>query len=435
MNLLNLEALEHIVQTEGLFLPISRALLRLSLPLRVADRTLPNRLVIQPMEGCDAEADGAPGELTERRYLRFAQSGAALIWFEATAIVAEGKANPRQLMLTQANLPHFQRLVARIREAARKASGFEPLLILQATHSGRYSKPNGAPAPIPAYHSPIYEPSAAIADDCIASDAYLDSLPERYAQTARLAQAAGFDGVDIKACHRYLLSELFSAFTRPGRYGGDFERRTRLFLDALRAAQAATAAPFLTTARLNVYDGAPAPYGFGANAEGGVDLAEPIRLVRTLRDEFALPLLNITIGNPYVNPHVNRPFDRGAYTPPESPLSGVARICACTAQIKRAAPSVALISSGNSYLRDLAPYVAAGMLEHGAADLIGFGREAFAYPDFARALLTFGRLDPQKCCVTCSKCTELMRAGGPTGCVVRDSAVYAPLYRRYVVDK
>ncbi|HUU12820.1 MAG TPA: flavin oxidoreductase/NADH oxidase, partial [Terriglobia bacterium] len=56
-----------------------------------------NSLAIHPMEGCDGELDGRPGELTIRRYRRFGAGGAKLIWFEACAVAPEGRANPRQL--------------------------------------------------------------------------------------------------------------------------------------------------------------------------------------------------------------------------------------------------------------------------------------------------------------------------------------------------
>ena len=47
--------------------------------LTVGGKTIPNRLACQAMEGCDGTADGAPGELTARRYDRFARGGAGLI--------------------------------------------------------------------------------------------------------------------------------------------------------------------------------------------------------------------------------------------------------------------------------------------------------------------------------------------------------------------
>ena len=91
----------------GAELPLAENLSPLAQPIHIGEHTLPNRLAIQPMEGCDGTLDGAPGELTLRRYHRFAESGASLIWEEATAILHEGRANPRQLMLTEQNLDAF----------------------------------------------------------------------------------------------------------------------------------------------------------------------------------------------------------------------------------------------------------------------------------------------------------------------------------------
>jgi 2,4-dienoyl-CoA reductase-like NADH-dependent reductase (Old Yellow Enzyme family) len=404
--------------------------------LTVDEHEIHNRLVIQPMEGCDGTLAGGPDELTRRRYHRFAKSGAGLIWFEAVAVKSEGRANPRQLMLTAKNLDEFKSLVNDIKETSLKENGFAPVVVMQATHSGRYSKPNGVPAPIIVYHSPIFEKSKPIDDDRIITDDHLKDLEEWYADSARMADKAGFDGVDIKACHRYLMSEMLSAYTRPGEYGGSFANRTRLYRNAIAAAKAAVNGSTFITSRLNIYDGFPYPYGFGVNAAGGIepDLSEPVKLVELLHDQFQINLLNYTIGNPYFNPHVNRPYDLGDYVPEEHPLEGVARMCQCIADVKTAVPDVKVISSGNSYLRQFSSNLAAGMVESGKTDLAGFGREAFAYPEFASDILKNDGMDPRKCCITCSKCTELMRASSTAGCVIRDSEVYLPIYKRDVLE-
>mgnify|MGYP001624435053 CR=1 FL=1 len=422
----------------GISLPLSENLACLQEPLTLQDgHTVQGRIAIQPMEGCDGNADGSPAELTLRRYRRFAGSGAGLIWAEAVAVTPEGRANPRQLWLTEDNLDAFKAMTEQIREISLKENGFAPLIILQATHSGRYSKPTGTPAPIIAYQNPLFEKDAPIDPARIITDDRLKELEEAYGKTARLAEAAGFDGVDIKACHRYLVSELLSAYNRPGAYGGSFENRTRFYRNALSSAKAHVSGRMLITSRLNVYDGFPYPYCFGVSPAGGLqpDLAEPIRLVKALREEMGMELLDITIGNPYVNPHVNRPYDAGPYVPEEHPLEGVARMFACIGQIARAVPGMKIISSGHSYLRQLAPYLAAGAVETGVSAMAGFGREFFAYPDFPRDLFKTGALAPEKCCIACGKCSELMRAGSMAGCVVRDAETYLPLYQRDVLKR
>ncbi len=400
--------------------------------LDIGKKIIPNRLACQAMEGCDGNADGTPGELTLRRYDRFAKGGAGLIWYEATAVLPEGKANPRQLYINEGNLDAFARQVERIKETALRENGTEPVVIMQATHSGRYSKPEGVPAPLIAYNNPIFEKDTPIDSDRIVTDEYIDRVKEALINASILAEKAGFDGVDIKACHRYLNCELLSAYERKGRYGGSFENRTRLLRESILGAMEVTDNSFIVSSRMNVYDGFPYPYGFGVREDTDidVDLTEPTELIEILAS-YGVKLLNITMGNPYFNPHVNRPFAKGGYVHPEHPLEGVARMLNGIAEIKNSVPDIKIISSALSYLGVAAPFVAAGFIEQGGFDIAGFGRTIFAYPDFAKDILTKGETDKNKICLCCGKCTEIMRTpGGTPGCVIRDKEVYAPIYRK-----
>lgn len=432
----SLDELKQELDLVGVRLPLSEDLSALQREVKIGSKTAANSIAIQPMEGCDGTADGRPAELTLRRYDRFARSGAGLIWAEAVAITPEGRANPRQLWLTRDNLDEYKKFVAGIKETCMRENGFEPVVIMQATHSGRYSKPEGVPAPLIAYNNPIFEGDKPIAAERILSDDYLYGLIDKFGASASLAEQAGFDGVDIKCCHRYLNSELLSAYTRKGDFGGSLENRTRLLRSGVAAAQAATGSDFIVTSRLNVYDGFAYPYGWGVREGEGteVDLTEPLELVRVLHQKMGMKLLDVTIGNPYFNPHVNRPYDGGPYVPSEHPLEGVARMAHCVAEIQRANPELKVISSGLSYLRQFSANLAAGELENGVCSIAGFGREAFAYPDFPQDIFKKGAMEPNKCCIACGKCTELMRAGSTAGCVIRDE-VYLPIYRRDVQDK
>ena len=408
----------------GVSLPLARSAAALARPLTVHGRTLANRIVVQPMEGADANADGTPGELTFRRYTRFAQSGAALIWAEAAAVSESGRSSPRQLILNEQTLPAFQRLVQQMREAAREAGSPDPVLILQITHSGRYAKPDGKPAPVIMWHKPLFEAKAPIDDRRIISDGELLRLAPALGGMAALAQRAGFDGVDLKCCHGYLLNESLSAFERPGPYGGSLDNRTRLLLSSMGACRAETSSDFIVTARLGVYDGFPYPHGFGADEACNPVLDDALAIAKTMHDRFDVRLLNVTAGNPYVNPHVNRPYDMGNYLPDEHPLAGVGRITGFAAAMQKALPDTAIVASGLSYLRQYAPLAAAGLIEAGQSALVGFGRLAFADADFARHMLQSSELDAKKVCVTGGQCARLLRAGIPTGCVVRDRDVY-----------
>ncbi len=431
---MNFLDLKKNLSEKNISLPLSEDLKILCKKTVISEKTVYNRLCVQPMEGCDGTFDGKPDTLTKRRYDRFTRGGAGLIWFEATAVVYEGRANPRQLFLCEDTLDSFKRIVSDIKETGLRENGYEPFVVCQLTHSGRYAKPEGTPAPLIAYNNPVFEKDKPIDKSRILSDDALDSLPERFGAAAALAQKAGFDGADIKCCHRYLLCELLSAHTRPGRYGGSFENRTRLYIEALKSARAGTDRDFVITSRLNIYDGFLYPFGFGVKDDGSLepDMTEPKKLIGLLWG-MGITLLDITMGNPYVNPHVNRPFDNGPYAPPEEPLLGVMRMMNLTKEARSAAPGMTVIGSGFSYLRELSPLLAAGAVETGVCDIAGFGREAFAYPGFANDILKNNALDPKKCCIACGKCSELMRAGTVAGCVVRDCEVYLPIYKEKVI--
>lgn len=407
----------------GAFVPLAEDSRALFAPLALAGRSVQNRIVFQPMEGTDGTPDGAPGPLTIRRYERFAAAGPGIIWFEAVATVPEARASAHQLWLTEQNVDAFARLVDRMREVSLQRNGYAPLIIMQATNSGRYSKPRGVPEPLVAYRCPPLE-EGLDQPFRVLTDGELRRYEAAFETTARLAQKAGFDGMDVKCCHRYLACELLSAYTRPGDYGGSYENRTRFLKNAYRAARAGAAGDFFLTSRLNVYDGFAYPYGFGVH-EGSlaVDLAEPLRLIRELQEEFAIPLINVTMGNPYKNPHVNRPYDHGNYVPDEHPLTGIGRMMGGVAELQRQLPGLPVLGSAFSYLRQFAPNLAAGMVGGGHCALAGFGRMAFADPDFVHECRA-GALDPNKLCVACGGCAALLRAGKPAGCIVRDREVY-----------
>lgn len=398
--------------------------------IKIGKKTVRNRLVCQAMEGCDGTYDGKPGELTQRRYSRLARGGAGMIWFEATAVMHEGRANPRQLYINEGNLDSFKRQVNSIKEEALKSNGAEPIIIMQATHSGRYSKPEGVSAPLIAYNNPIYEKDSPLPKENIVSDDYITRVGEALAEGALLAERAGFDGVDIKSCHRYLCCELLSAYNREGAYGGSLENRTRLLRDSIRGAMQNCSRGFIVTTRFNAYDGIPYPYGFGVSPDKGIEvcLDETKWLVSEL-ESYGVELINVTMGNPYFNPHVNRPFAVGAYEAPEHPLVGVARSLKIASDVKSFAPGIKVICSATTYLGVASAGVGASYVEDGSFDFVGYGRQIFAYPDFANDIIHKGELNKDKCCICCSKCTEIMRKGSTPGCVIRDAEVYLPIYK------
>lgn len=423
-----LDDLRRAIDEKGLKIPVSEDLSCLSdsLTLPAGRVTLENRLIVHPMEGFDAETNGAPSEYTFRRYNRFAKSGASMGWMEAVAVCPEGCSNAHQLRITRENLDVFKRLV----EEFHKNSGGKPL-IFQLTHSGRFSAPTGEQHPLVMYKNPLFNNKFCDHDEIpLLTDEYLDTLPELYHNAAELAIEAGFDGLDIKACHKYLLGETLAAYERPGRYGGSYENRTKLFLGIIRDIRDSFGDKAFLASRFNLYDAMEYPYGFGCQRDDPMlpDFDEIGRVIGDMR-ALGIEVINITMGTPYLTPHINRPHTTGGIVP-EDPLIGAERMIKYTAEAQRLFPDVVFAGAGYSFFRQFAPYVAAGAISSGMVKLVGFGRMAFAYPGFASAMLT-GTFEKEKSCLTCSKCTDLMRTHHMTGCPIRDQELYLPLYREY----
>lgn len=438
----SLSQLEDKIKELGLEIPISKDISVLRTKKAFLDAFIPNRLAIQPMEGFDAKKNGSPSDLTLRRYRRYAKGGTALIWFEATAFMKEGRSNPHQLIINQNNVKEFNDLVEDTRDICNntlKELGFknECILILQLNHSGRYTKRNGKPHPIKAFNYEPLQLEDSKRKGRIVSDQELKEIEEKWINGARLAKQVGFDGVDIKACHGYLINELLLAHTREdSKYGGsELKNRARLLLNIIEKSQKEFAedSAFFITSRISAYTGIPYPYGFGVvkrNDESfpaPINLEEPKKLISMLYQK-GVRLINISVGNPHHKPHITRPYDiptKGGTKPSEHPLFSLHRVYSLTQDIKSSIPDdMVVIGSALSYLRQYAGYIAAGLVSKNMVDICGFGRMAFANPSFPLQLFQEGIISKKKTCITCSQCSGLMREGKNTGCVIRD-----PLYK------
>lgn len=383
-----------------------------------------NRVVFQPMEGCDGDRMGGLTDLTIRRYMRFAEGGAGIIWFEAIAVTEEGKANPRQLMITPDNITQYKELIRNIKDRSQTIFGYEPIIIAQLTHGGRQSDHDGIPQPIVAYRSDYLEQGKENRVYTIADDEYCSLIPQMFAKSARLALDAGFDGIDVKCCHGYLLSEFLSAYDRPGIYGGEFNNRVKLLMDCVDAVRCVADGTAIITSRLNASDCYTYPNGYGVSANNEIDLTECKQIISLLRSK-GVELVNISLGNPYLIPHINRPYIKA----PESVLTGINRIHNIMLELTDCGMYTVMSGLTGNGINAISR--AEELLSRGICDMVGFGRMTFAYPKFYVDYLTNGVLDSNKVCLLCGKCSELMRFGEVSGCPIRDKDIYLKLYRQH----
>ena len=418
----------------------------LARPVPWEHRTIGNRFAVLPMEGWDGTAEGKPTDLTLRRWRRFGLSGAKLIWgCEAAAVRHDGRANPHQLLINEANLSAIAEAREILVNAHRERfGGTDDLVVgLQLTHSGRFSRPNDSRRiePRVAYRHPLLDARFSVVSDAqVFTDDELDQLVIDFVQAAGRAARAGFDFVDIKHCHGYLAHELLSAVERPGRYGGSFENRTR-FLRSIVDGIRPESPKLGIGVRLSLFDqlpfqpGAdrvgiatpwqgPYPFAFGADPLEPARIAwkEPLAFLALLQS-LGVRLVCLSCGSPYYNPHLQRPAaapPSDGYLPPEDPLVGVARQLSAVARARAEFPNLLFVGSGYSYLQDWLPQVGQAQVAAGAVDFIGLGRMILSYPELPDDVISGRPLDRRRVCRTFSECTTGPRNGLVSGCFPLD---------------
>jgi 2,4-dienoyl-CoA reductase-like NADH-dependent reductase (Old Yellow Enzyme family) len=443
----------------GIDLPVDDQILAaddgspMSEPIRIGSFKVSNRWCIHPMEGWDAQPDGAPSELTLRRWENFGYSGAKLIWGgEAAAVQPDGRANPNQTLGMPENRAGLRTLLEHLLEAHREVfNTTDGLLVgLQLTHSGRFCRPHSKQLePHVAYHHPLLDAKFGIDpgdQTVVCGDDYLEQLIDRFVAAAGVARDVGYQFVDIKSCHGYLLHEFLSARRRPGPFGGDFEGRTRMLTTIIGRVRDAYP-DLMVGVRLSVFDMPPyttsrgigkpmdyeslLPYEFGFGVDEHdpmkLDLREPFQLIERLR-ELGVVAINLSAGSPYYNPHMQRPAvfpPSDGYLPPEDPLVGVARQIHAARLCKEAFPDLPMVGSGYTYLQDYLPHVAQGVVRHGWTDIVGLGRMVLAYPQLPADVEAGRDWQRKRVCRTFSDCTTAPRHNLVSGCFPLD-----PFYKQ-----
>ncbi len=419
-------------------------------------KTIGNRWAILPMEGWDCLADGAPSEYTRRRWLRFAASGAKLLFgTEAAAVMHSARSNPNQLWIHEKTVSALTQLQQEMRQthAEKFGSADDFMMGLQLTHSGRFAHPNvaGKREAKTAYAHPLLDKKCGCGPQNVLTDLEISDIIEHFVTAAKLSQQAGFDFVDIKHAHGYLGHEFLTAFDRPGPYGGSFENRTR-FCREIIAGIRRDVPGMAVAVRLSLFDilpfrrnddgsGSPMewqgayPYAFGGDGSGlemAVDLGETAQFLQLLQDS-GVELICTSVGSPYYNVHLQRPAYFpvcDGYKPPVDPLFSAARHIKAVKLAKELFPNLKFVASGLTVLQEFLPEAAEYIVANGIADFAGIGRMALSYPDICADNLAGKVIDRKRICRTLGECTNSPRNGRISGCFPLD-----PFYKKMPMEQ
>ncbi len=378
----------------------------LASPIEIAGMRIQNRLVAQPME---RSAGTEQGELTPAlvdEYMELARGHWGVLHLEAMSVTPAYRSRKGQLVISEGNRDALAALLGKMRGIAP-----ETAYVVQLTVPGVVAGEGLLKATIiPAVHD---------ADPAIKllSDAEIEDLIAAFKRAIDLAIEAGVDGIDVKACHGYLGVEfLRPANTRPGKYGGSFDNRTRflkeLVLHARRSALAAGKARFLLGSRVSVSECITGGVGTAGPSDYIEDLTEVKQFAARLCD-WGANFVNVTVGIPAIQPEITRPSKNVPW--------GIYNHFRLTKAIKDHLAAdgkhPAVVGSAYSMLGKDMPRIAAKNIADGAVDLIGLGRQVLADPAYPLKLLG-GKEGEIHRCTGCGSCAQLLRQQKHVGCTV-----------------
>jgi len=324
-------------------------------PLRVGAATMRNRVLMAPMSVGYAGTDGRATRAMAEHYGRRAQGGIGMVITENVAVNVSGRQMPQQPMLAEPDA------VSGFAEVASEIHRHGALAIMQIVHAGRYAGPWD-----------VYEQAPRLAPSAIAfpllpgrivmpteiTVAQIAACAVAFANTAMLAQEAGFDGVELHAAQGFLISSFLSLRMnqRHDEYGGGFAGRTRFLREVLAAVRAAVRAEFIVGLHLMSDELAP----------DGWSLADSVRLVAELGDsglDFVMPVVCTfeTMRMPANDGLIGRPLFQHA-----------------EARAIKTATKLPVFTNGG--IAD--PALIERILDDGEADAVGLARPLFADPDW-----------------------------------------------------
>src|SRR5438309_10265768 len=169
----------------------------------IKGKRIGNRWAIQPMEGWDGTTTGGATDDVRRRWQRFGESGAKLIYGgEAMAVRPDGRGNPNQLIISEENKRDLAELREILLRAHKERYDITDDLVIgfQLTHSGRFCKPNDKfrLEPRVAYRHPILDKKVNVTSDAqVFTDGEIDQSIQAYIRAAKNEADVGAEFLDI----------------------------------------------------------------------------------------------------------------------------------------------------------------------------------------------------------------------------------------------
>ena len=318
-------------------------------PISINGHTVHNRLVLPPMASKTSGDHGYVSDEMLRYYKEICEGGyIGLVITEHAYICMNGKAGPGQMSVAEDGvIPGLTKLAELIHDCGSKA-------VCQINHAGSGTNPDYTGGLMPVAPSAVGHPKRPDTPVREMTVAEIEELPKLFADAARRAMAAGFDGVEIHACHGYLLNQFYSPMTnfRTDDYGGSLENRIRIIRKCIAAVREAIGPHAILAVRLGGSD----------YEEGGATIKDAVAACKCFVEDGA-NLIDISGG-------------MCSFSIPGRNFAGFFRD---VSEAVKQAVDVPVILTGGVWSAEKAE----GLLLEGAADMIGVGRAMLKNPRWA----------------------------------------------------
>jgi 2,4-dienoyl-CoA reductase-like NADH-dependent reductase (Old Yellow Enzyme family)/thioredoxin reductase len=355
---------------------------KLMLPYRLKNMELRNRIVMAPMLSRLCDPNGAVSQKLIDYYAARAEGGVGLIISEYCYIDdKESKAHPGQLGV------YDDQLVAGLGDLAEAIQERGAKAILQICHAGRATSAKYlgrqpiAPSGIPSY-------TGEMAREMTFEE--VEAVSESFAEGARRAKAAGFDGVELHGAHGYLMAQFLSPYTnrRTDKYGRD---RGLFALETLDRVRSRVGKDYLVGYRMSGEE----------FVEGGVTLKEAKAFAKRL-EERGIDYIHVSAGISETGHNIVTP----TYLPKGHLL--------LLAEGIKSAVTVPVLAVGAIHDPDLAEET----LQKNRADLIVMGRALIADPELPQKIQS-GQLEDIRTCLRCNDgCSSRMPPNKTQRCAI-----------------
>lgn len=368
-------------------------------PINIRNLKVANRVVIPPMGTFLGNDDGTVSDASIAYLKRRVQSGAGLVFQEITAIHPRGTANPAQLGIYEDRfLPGLRRVVETVHEQGSK-------IIVQLHHAGResqYQLQRGeaiAPSAIPSKVFRMTPKEMTIED--------IKEVIKCFGEGAVRARETGYDGVELHAAHGYLLSQFLSihANQRTDEYGGDIIQRSRFVIEVLEEVRRRVGDDYPISIRLSVDE----------FIKGGYT-ADDMQLVVPELVKHGCDMIHASFGTHGSPAGIT-----------QAPIEYQPGFNVWLARKMKEVVDVPVIGVG----RFTDPFLADECIARGDADLIAFGRQHLADPDFLKNALE-GHPEDTLICLACNQgCFErLLIEQGKIRCAINPETGQEMIYPR-----